>query len=402
VTPDRRALLANSLYHLSNDGSVTVMAGQITVLQAVFRFGPLEIGLLAGAALLVEAVFQILFGAMSDRRDPARFLPIGIFVLGFGSLLIATSSTFVMLLALTAASRIGASFYHPVGIAWIGREFGGEALDHSMGFQSAFGDSGVILGMASGAVLGAALGWQYPFVAWGLISLVAVALGWWLVRHRPRLPPVPAASRADYVAMLKDVRLWILPLALSGAAYNIFSNFGPPLLHEKFGLADDASGVGIAIWILTGTVATFFFGRVSARFGRFRSLAASFALTAVGALVGAVLTHVGIVLAAFWSLGAALFLVYPALFAFVSETSHVRLQGAAFGLMFGVQILGGAAGLFAAGFLAEILGATTDLRASIPFYAVAVVSLTAFVYLVAARPRIANGRRPIPAVAPPV
>src|SRR2546428_1393995 len=113
---------------------------------------------------------------MSDGRDPSRFLPIGIAILGLGSLLVALASSFWTLLAFVALSRIGASFYHPVGISWIGREFEGAALDHSMGFQSAFGDGGGILGMASRAVASVAPRWQAPFVPWGGVDLLAGAI----------------------------------------------------------------------------------------------------------------------------------------------------------------------------------------------------------------------------------
>ena len=90
---DRRVLVANSMYHLTNDGAVTVLAGQIVVLQAVFGgFGSAEVGLLGGTALVVTAIFQFLFGIMSDRRDPSRFLPIGIAILGLGSLLVTLAS----------------------------------------------------------------------------------------------------------------------------------------------------------------------------------------------------------------------------------------------------------------------------------------------------------------------
>src|SRR6266550_233964 len=40
------------MYHLTNDGAVTVIAGQITFLQIQFSFGAFETGLLSGAALL--------------------------------------------------------------------------------------------------------------------------------------------------------------------------------------------------------------------------------------------------------------------------------------------------------------------------------------------------------------
>jgi DHA1 family inner membrane transport protein len=393
MAADRRILLANSVYHLTNDGAVTVLAGQITVLQRTFAFGPFETGLLSGTALLVTAIFQIVFGAMSDRRDPSRFLPIGIAILGAGSLLVAGAGTFAMLFAFIALSRIGASFYHPVGIAWIGREFRGPQLDRSMGFQSAFGDSGVILGMGTGAALALAAGWQSPFLLWGAANLAAAALGLALVRGRAS-PPAASADRADYRRIVRDVSWWLFPLALGGAAFTIFTTFGPYLLTRKFGLDDASAGVSIALWILAGALVAFFFGRVSRRFGRFRTLVASYAAIAVAALVGAVSGSLWAVLAVFWTLGSTVFITYPALFSFVSEASHRRLQGAAFGVIFAFQLLGGAFGAFAAGSVAEAFSAVGDLETTGPFYLLAVTALVGSLYLVAIRGRVAAGGRP--------
>jgi MFS family permease len=395
VAGDRRILLANSIYHLNNDGAGTVIAGQITVLREVFAFGAFEIGLITGTAMLVTALFQILFGAMSDRRDPSRFLSLGILVLGVGTIGAAAATSWVTLLAIVALARVGASFYHPVGIAWIGRAFQGESLDRSMGFQSAFGDAGVILGMASAAVLGATLGWQWPFILWGSLNLVAVAAALFLVRGRSARPAAPS-ERADYVAMLVDVRFWLFPLALGGASFAIFSAFGPPLLQDRFGFSDAAAGVSIAVWILAGAIVAFSFGRVSRRFGRFRALVASYAFLGIASLLGAVVASEAVVLAAFWTLGSALFVTYPALFAFVSEASHRRLQGAAFGVIFGVQLLGASLGSFVAGTLADLVP-STDVAATIPFFLCAVLAFGGFGYLVAVRGRIANPHKPVPA-----
>lgn len=400
---DRTVLLANSIYHLTNDGAVTVLAGQIVVLQGVFGgFGPAEVGLLGGTALIVTAVFQFLFGIMSDRRDPSRFLALGIAILGLGSFLVTFSSSFVTLLAFVAISRIGASFYHPVGIAWIGREFEGPALDRSMGFQSAFGDSGVILGMATGAVLAVAFGWRSPFLLWGGINLVAVAVGLYLVRNRRLTLASMSTGMGDYLGVLRDVRLWLLPLAFGGAAFNIISYFGPLLLHTKFGLAEDAAGVAVALWILAGTVAAFFFGRVSRRFGRHRTLLASFGSLGIAALAAAFLENVWAILAVLWTLGSGLFLTYPALFAFVAESSHRRLQGAAFGLIFAFQLLGGAVGLFVAGLLADAYRGSAAAETSIPFALVGAVALSGFVFLLLTRNRIGDARKTVGSSVPPL
>src|SRR5207245_8506803 len=73
VAGERRILLANSIYHLTNDGAVAALAGQIIVLQAVFGgFGPAEVALLGGTTLVITAICQILFALMSDRREPSR------------------------------------------------------------------------------------------------------------------------------------------------------------------------------------------------------------------------------------------------------------------------------------------------------------------------------------------
>ena len=389
---DRRVLFANSLYHLTNDGAVTVIAGQITLLQTHFSFGTFETGLLSGAALLVTAIFQMVFGAMSDRRDPTRFLPLGIVVLGLGSALVALSSTFWILLLLVSLSRIGASFYHPVGIAWIGREFEGPELDRSMGFQSAFGDTGVILGMATTSVIAVAFGWQVPFLLWGGINLGAVALGLWLVRnHRAPTGPRERPKR-DYVQMIRDVRLWLFPLALGGAAFSIFSTFGPLLLHHRFGFDDSSSEIAIAIWILAGALVAFFFGRVSRRFGRLRTLTACYAFIGLASLIGVSSGSAAVVLGLFWTLGSAVFITYPALFSFVSEASHRRLQGAAFGLIFGFQLLGGSLGSFAAGSLAASFRTSGDFESTGPFYFLGFLALAGFVYLLAIRTRIRDSR----------
>lgn len=390
MADDRRVLFANSLYHLTNDGASTVIAGQITLLQSAFAFGPLETGLLSGSALLVTALFQIVFGAMSDRRDPTRLLPVGIVVLGLGTALVALSTNFWMLLAIVSLSRIGASFYHPVGIAWIGREFRGPELDRSMGFQSAFGDTGVILGMATTAVIAVALGWQVPFLLWGGVNLGAAVLGLYLVRNYRPPPRETPPRRLDYRSMLRDVRLWLFPLALGGAAFTIFTTFGPLLLHHKYGFDATVSEVAIAIWIIAGAFAAFYFGRLSRRFGRLRTLTAAYAFIAVACLASVASESVGIVLGLFWTLGSAVFITYPALFSFVAESSHERLQGAAFGVIFGFQLLGGSLGSFAAGSLAATFRSVGDLESTAPFYLLGVLAVVGFVYLWVIRDRIPN------------
>lgn len=382
MAPDRNVLLANSIYHLANDASVTIMAGQITVLQRELAFGYVDTGLLTAVALLVTVVAQIAFGHMADRRDPSRFLALGIAFLGLASLAITTAVSFLPFLALVAVSRIGAGFYHPVGISWIGRAYAGGDLDRAMGFQSSFGDVGVILGIASGALLGSAFGWRAPFLLWGVLNLVAVAIGVGLLRGRTNMSPHGSEPkvRVAYRSVLHDVRYWIFPIAIGGAAFNIIASFGPVLVKDGFGQTDAVAGVSIALWILAGSVAAFYFGRLSARFGRYRTLLGAYLALTIATLVAA-MTGFGVAIVALWTLGSALFITYPAVFSFISEASRARVQGAAFGVIFGFQLVGGAAATYASGLLAEALGKNP----TIPFFVAAVLCGTCFLYLLAVR-----------------
>lgn len=384
----RRVLLTVGLYHLSNDGAVQVLAGQIVLVSAVFSFGAFQTGLLVGTSLLVNAVCQVVLGVLSDRRDPSRFLPIGVAVLGVASLLVALCRSFLMLLLVVALARAGASFFHPVGMAWISREFHGADLDRSMGYQSGTGDAGEILGMATGAGLGSAVGWQSPFLLWGVIDLLAVALGVALSwRHRVAPPAYAPTRLRDLTSTLRDVRYWLLPLAVGSVSYNVVSYFGPLLLNARYGLDSFWAGMSVAAWLLVGTVVALTFGRLSRRFGRFRLTVFAYASVGLACVLIAVTSSLGLVLAVLFTLGAGLFLTYPALFSFVAERSHTKLQGAAFGFVFFFQLLGGAIGSFAAGTVTTLFPGSPDLAAAAPFWLAGLVSAATAAYLLALRAR---------------
>lgn len=387
---DRRVLGVNSVYHLVNDGAVQVVVGQIALLAIVFHFGPFETGLLAGTALLVNAIVQVITGVLSDRRDPSKFLPIGIALLGVTTMLVAVSPSFAVLLVVVALARIGASFYHPVGMAWIGRQYPAEELDHAMGFQSGFGDFGEVLGTASAAVLGVAIAWQLPFLLWGAANLAAVAIGLWLVRGHPS-PPVTEArpKMADVLRSLRDVRLWLLPLAVGSVSYNVIAFFTPLLFQNVYGLSALDAGLIIAFWLLVGTAVALSFGRLAHRFGRFGLTVYAFVSVGLASLTAAIVRVDWIVLVALWTLGAGLFLTYPALFAFASGASHRRLQGAAFGMVFFFQLFGGAVGAYAGGILSNLFSSDPFLKYAAPFWLSAAVSLATAFYLIALMRRIA-------------
>ena len=374
--------MTSSIYHFSNDGAVTVLAGQLAILQVVFQLNTFETGVLIGTALFISAAAQLAIGVLSDRLDPSTTLVCGLAVLGIASILVSFSTGFMTLLVTVAAARIGASFYHPVGFAWIGQTFRKGSIDRPMGIQSSFGDAGVILGLATGAALGARFGWGTPFVLWGTINLAAAIGGFALgPRGKPEASPGPRVCRSEIRRTYNAVRAWLVPIAAGYACYTILAYFGPLLLYGRFGLSVTASGVAIALWILLGAIGSFFFGRMSRFLGRYRVIAASFALVGLASIAAAFLGNVVFVLVVLWSLGSTIFLTFPGVFSFASESSRRHVQGAAFGLVFFVQLAGGAAASFLAGTLGQYFIAVGTLQFTIPLIVAAAFAFGGCLYL---------------------
>lgn len=392
VPSKRLALVAIGLYHATNDGTVVAVAALFPILLAEGLIGSFtEVGLLMAVALVVTIVFQILFGAWSDRASARLLLPAGMVLLGLASLVTALADRFAFLLAMVAVARVGASVYHPVGISWVGKEYKDE-LDDAMGSQSAFGDAGVILAFASSGFLGIHVGWQAPFLIWGFLALGVAPVGYLLTGALAGRPAVRSRPSASWPTILRRVALWIVPLSIGGAAYVITISFGNSFLVARLGFTADVADLVIALWIGAGVVAASLFGRISRLVGRFRALTGAFLLIAVSSLVISLAPPPVLLLPTFVVFGVALFVTYPALFAFISESTEVEIEGATFGVVFGFQLVGGALAGYGAGVLADALGIHT------PFLLLMVLGLGTFVLLAAAAPAHLRNRR-LPAVA---
>lgn len=381
--PSKRvALWAIGLYHASNDSAGVAVFAVFPILLTeglIPSYG--GIGELTLVALLVTVVCQIGFGFWSDRGSPRLLLPLGMVLVGGFSFLITQASSFVILVLLVGLMRVGTSVYHPVGIAWVGKVFKRE-LDPAMGFQSAFGDLGVIVAFAGSGYLAVRYGWQVPFLVWGGVALTAAAVGYALTGSIERPPRRVERNPVRWGPLLRRVALWTLPMAIGGASYIITTSYGNSLLVERLALAEDAADAVIALWIGAGVLTAYAYGRISRIVGRFRALALAFLLIALSAFIVSQAPALPLLLPTFVVFGIGVFLTYPALFSFISESTEDRLGGATFGVVFGFQLLGGAVAGYVAGLAADRWGIHT------PFLILSGLGLVTFLFLVALVPRV--------------
>ena len=363
------------LYHILNDAAVVTLPPLLPLMRK--DISQLEtysnVGLLVGLGLAVTMVGQYLVGRAADQRDPRLLLPSGLAILGFSLLLLTQAETFTQVLAVVLLMRIGGSFYHPVGISWLGRRFRGRRLDRAMGLQSACGDIGVFSGVLVAGLVGASLGWRVPLLVWGLINLAGVAIGLALTLTVRRASAANSedvnrepTSRVRSTEIAHKVAPDLISLAIGGASFGILMTYVPFLAVDELAVVPEDQPwiipALLAFWIAMGTLATVSYHRALRRLSRPRLLAAAFAATGLsGILLWSAPSMDSDRLA--WTLvagglalsGLGLFITYPIQFALISGKAGAGTHGTTFGLVFAFQVGGSALIVLLAGWLADAL-----------------------------------------------
>ena len=395
-----RTLYVVSLNHFVNDSSTYLIASLFPAVISAFGFSVLEIGVLVALGYVMNMVFQPLTGRLSERYEERMLLAIGISSMAVSMLMFTLSNTFYTMLASVAVLRFGSSFYHPVGVSAVSRTYRGTKLDDSMGFQSSFGNLGVMLAFLLSAPLYLAFGWRGPFMIYaalqvGVVVLTSVAMPG-RATTEGHLVEEPsghgatgseggdaAGTRTSGQASLLGLPLFFFFAALvSGGAYSIFSNFGNLfLVHVGFQLttANDM----IAVWVASAFVGAIGSGWLTKRLGRDRVLLATYLFAGLAGFLF-IFSH-GDVLLVLASLAVGGFMdsiTYPTIYSELSaflDRNPATSRGTAYGVLFSGQIAGSAFFGILTGYLAEAytLAIPFAIAASMLVFYAAVVHLWA-------------------------
>ncbi|MFA4948046.1 MAG: MFS transporter, partial [Candidatus Krumholzibacteriia bacterium] len=143
---EKKILGSVSVFHLFNDASVVALP---TIYPILYTQGFLikryaDIGTMMLIGLVVSVFFHFFVGHWAKGRHYRLLLVLDDLVVGLFLLLTPLAKNYLTLVFLYVGVRIGSSIYHPVGISWITHVFRGKNFDRAMGFQSAFGDVGVL------------------------------------------------------------------------------------------------------------------------------------------------------------------------------------------------------------------------------------------------------------------
>lgn len=249
-----------SLNHATNDGSVYILSSLFPIVLSLFDLSVFQVGIIVALGYLVNILFQPVVGHYSEGRDPARLLAIGISVIAVSIISFVFATGFLSLLASVILLRLGSSFFHPVGISTISKSYSGPRLQKSMGFQSAFGNLGVLLVFLISAPLYLAAGWRATFFVFAVWTLADVVLTLTLLRGEH-----PATSNAQTPSKSAQRRTRTIPLFfvlaafISGGTYAVILNFANILLGTRAQLDVSQANLVVSAFIAfasMGAVAT--------------------------------------------------------------------------------------------------------------------------------------------------
>jgi FSR family fosmidomycin resistance protein-like MFS transporter len=281
---DARRLLALSIFHCVNDGSLTLFASALPVMRVSLGLSLIQIGTVLSLGLVATMLLQLLFGSLSDRGHARMILLLGFAGIAVADLVFPVGSSFLQVLVMYVFLRSAAGVYHPVSFSSIGRTYA-ENKSKAFGYQGATGDLGLAIATLSTGILSQTWGWRVPFWVWGTIGVILFTyFAVTIIRYRIDFHPESAISTNESSAPgNRSARSTFASVAtvysITTTTFILFTGYMPLYFNivEQFSPVDSAAAV--ALWVGIGVLAGLGTGRLVKRLsGEVRTLQAMFAV----------------------------------------------------------------------------------------------------------------------------
>jgi len=361
----QRILSSVSIYHALNDGAVAAIPILFPIFKIIFNLNYTEIGVITGGALLINIIFQLMLGRISDGKNSRTLLSLGILLISLSLLLFTQINGFYSLILVMILLRIGASFFHPIGTAWISRIFKKHRLDWAMGIQSGFADIGAFIAISTTLYISEFLDWRYPLYIWSIAGAIILLTGITITRNIKdeylNVKKIPKRqtvieSFKDNIIFLKRIKLIIPAFIISGSSWGIIVTYLPLFLTERTNLSLTNIGLVVSIWIGIGSISSILYGRICNKFGRNNVVFLSYFSIGITSILITYFTNISIIILIIILMGITVFITFPAIVTYISEITHESSEGKTFGTIFTLQLSGSTFFIFLGGVLSDIFG----------------------------------------------
>lgn len=359
-----RLLYVVSMNHAFNDGSVFFLSSLFPVVISLFGLSVFEVGVLVAVGYLVNVIVQPIVGRFAEKADAKKLLALGISVISFSVISFVPSTGFSTLLASVVLLRIGTSFFHPVGVSAITWTYAGKRLERALGFQSAFGNFGILIVFLAAAPLYLVLGWKSTFFGLGAVGF-AVALITLLALGRISTKRFSGVEQGRDSPNEKPNHgrfgipiFFIVAGFASGGSFALILNFANIFLEGRNNLSTSEANLLVSVWIAAAFVGAIVSGASQKRFDRLALLSLYFFLPSVLVVLLVLVDNIGLVTLSLLLTGFTISGTYPLTQAELSDYlgREESKKGRSFGVLFSAQTIGASVMGLIGGYLSEVLG----------------------------------------------
>ncbi|MFB6255816.1 MAG: MFS transporter, partial [Haloplanus sp.] len=350
------------------------------IIPPLFPFLVPQLGIsYADASLLVVvffvtySVFQLPAGRLVDVYSARKLLVYGMVLLSAGVALVAYAPSFPLMLAGMVVTGIGGSTYHPTGMSVISDAESDATHGRSMGIHGMLGTFGSVLAPVVMTAVAVAAGWRTA-----LLAGCVIGLGFSLVLYvlYPRADPTASPARGFAEAVRDEFRsdsvrstvdravaflrspsmlALVAVFAVVGAEVRAVQSFTGVFASQAVGDDPAFGNAMLSLTMVAAGVASTVAGYGVDRMDRRLFAGGCFGLTAA-AVAALVFLPLGRLLlpVAFVVLGVVMYSIYPATNALAAAASTPDDSGSVFAVTQTAAALGGAAGPFLLGSVADL------------------------------------------------
>lgn len=218
-----------------------------------------QVGLLTSVFFTISGVGQAAAGFFVDRLGARRVLIAGMFLFAAAALILASAPGYAALILAAAVAGAGNSVFHPADFTLLNRNVSTPRLGHAFSVHGLSGNVGWAIAPVFMTGITMVSHWRVAALAAAAVACVVVMLYW---MRREAIADIP--SRASHAggpesdgslfAFLGSGAVWMcfLFFLLVTVAVAALQNFGPPVLHEIYGVSLAAGASALTAFLFGG------------------------------------------------------------------------------------------------------------------------------------------------------